>query len=318
MAMGVALLGTSPEAAADGVIYDDESLVEVPTEIVVRGVDALGDVMLVVYPYPCALGGAITRLEEALASDPDAKLEGWSEEEEDRGYHVVREGAAFASLSNYEGPYNLCYFFGLPRAAFPEQDGAIARLEEQSDGGRWRLFSRDPAVLRTGVPLAMAGLKKSPGAPRSRVVTYAARLVDGALKIEATEWAWTTKNGRVRREDPRKLSRAALLAVEPHDELDLVDEQPWFAGSLAEVAKRTGSEGHVEKDSLDTKAAAGPAVASAPAVKASASPGPVAGPVQIEPARAQPSPGWWDSRLWYGGACLLVALGAGLVLRRGR
>jgi len=326
-ALAFALLGASGEAAADGVIYDDESLVEVPTQIAVHGVDVLGDVTLVVYPYPCALAGALEALEKALPGDPAAALEG--PEEEGRGYLVVREGVAFASASNYEGPYNRCYFFGLPRGHFPESDGVVGRLEGLSDGAMWRVFSRDPGVLRTGVPLAMAGLAKSPKQPRSRLVTYAASLVDGQLRIEATEWAWTSVAGKIRREDPRKLTPARLYAVEPHAEPDDTDDEArWFAGALVEVAKETGPKGHDEKVSEPADGKGPGAGAAGSAAEASGSAAPAGGAAAAarpstsapapRPARTQAPAGWWDSRLWYGVVCLAVALGAGLLLRRGR
>lgn len=349
--LAVALLGASGEAAADAVIYDAESLAEVSTQIAVTGVEALGDVILVVYPYPCALSGALESLEKAAPDDPGATLERWPEPEDGPGYLVVREGVAFASASNYEGPYNRCYFFGLPRAQFPESDGEVARLEGLSDAAMWRVFSRDPAVLRTGVPLAMAGLAKIPKVPRSRLVTYAARLVDGQLRIEATEWAWTGAGGKVRREDPRKLSPARVYAVEPHAEPDDGDEEArWFAGALAQVVKETGPKGQDERASGpidgDSPAAgasgpaaevkpseaatpAGAAPAGAPGTAAAVNASEAAAdtgaavvaspPTRVEgPRPTTRAPGWWDSRLWYGVICLVVALGAGLLLRRGR
>src|SRR5262245_29285408 len=121
---GLVLMGVASDAAADAVIYDQEKYREVETALEVRGVAALDDIVLVVYPYPCALSGPFESFEKERREDPTRRLDAptWGDEE-GRGYLVVAEGERFDSASNYEGPYIHCYFFGLPRSAFPAEDG---------------------------------------------------------------------------------------------------------------------------------------------------------------------------------------------------
>lgn len=311
--LGLALMCAAGEAAADAVIYDADRYREVETEIEVRGVAALADVVLVVYPYPCALWGPFQRFEEARAREPSARLELdlWGGEEA-RGYLVVAEGERFDSASNYEGPYVHCYFYGLPRADFPVEGGAIARLEAMTAEARWQLFTRDPSVLRTGVRLAMDGLVTGPR-ERSRLVSYEARREGDALTVEATRWTWTLTNGKTRVQDPRTLSAEALALVEPHADPSDDAEAPYFAGRMIERAESAAR----------TEA---PALAEGPGAAAEEPIGVAAAPATTPPegapratATARPASAAKSDRAWFFGVlCLVVAGVAALLLRRGR
>jgi hypothetical protein len=310
--VGLALACVATEAAADAVIYDSERYHEIETSIEVRGVATLGDVVLVVYPYPCEVSGAFESFEEELPRKPDAKLRLYLNMDEtaaeERGYLVVADGERFDSASNYEGPLLNCYFFGLPRSEFPAEDGAIARLDAMTNEERWRLFSRDPSLLRTGVPLAMDGLAQRPGG--SRLVTYEARRVENALVVEAVQWLW---NG-ARKQDPRKLSPRKLEVVEPHADRSDDEEAKFFAGSLVGAAwGATPAEkpASVAAPSVAPKSTPAAETRSTPMVEARP-PEPAAEPeVDADEPAIAPA-------LVYGGGCLLVAAGAGLLLRRGR
>lgn len=318
--LGLVSAGVAGEAAADAVPFDSDKYGEAKTSIVVEGVAGLGDVVLVVYPYPCEVRGAFESFEEKLKQQADARLELYVDDEEEYdGYLVVEEGKRFESTTNYEGPMSNCYFFGLPRAEFPVEEGAIARLDAMSNEERWRLFSRDPAVVRTGVALAMDGVVKL-GTERSRVVTYAARREGAGLAIEAVRWRWGS--GKV--QDPRKRSRGDVKVIDPYAEDSEEEEAKYFSGSLIGAPWGPGAAG-----------AAGPGEAKAGEVKAGET---KAGAVEAKAveaksvevkageaktgeaakAEAVADESTIDPKLIYGGACLLVAAGAGLLLRRRR
>ena len=326
--LGLVVAGGAGVAAADAVPFDSEKYGEAKTSIVVEGVAALGDVVLVVYPYPCQVWGAFASFEEKLKERADARLELYGDdEEEDDGYLVVEEGERFESTTNYEGPMAHCYFFGLPRAGFPVEDGSIARLDAMSNEERWRLFSRDPAVLRTGVALAMDGVVKI-DTERSRVVTYAARREGAGLAIEAVRWRWGS--GKV--QDPRKRSRGDVRVIDPYEGEGEEEEAKYFAGSLigapwgAAADPGTpvdgGTAGGGEGKAAEAKAAEAKAEASeakageAKASEAKAAEVETSGPAAAVVARVEEAA--IDPKLVYGGVCLLVAAGAGLSLRRRR
>ncbi|PCC69214.1 hypothetical protein SAMN02745121_05859 [Nannocystis exedens] len=311
-ALGLVLAGSAREAAADGVPYDAEKYGEAKTSIEVHGVAALGDVVLVVYPYPCEVSGAFERFEEALKERPDARLAvALDDTVETRGYLVVGEGERFESTTNHEGPYAICYFFGLPRAAFPAEGGAIARLDAMTHEERWRLFSRDPSVVRTGVALAMDGVVKL-NTERSRVVTYEARRDGAGLAIEEVRWTWGS--GRV--QDPRRPSRRDVKVIDPYEDDGRVEEQEakYFAGSLigapwgAEAPAKAGAVVVEGKAAGEGKASEGKASEGKGVEVASAGPA----------VRSEAGESAIDFRLIYGGACLFVAAGAGMMLRRRR
>lgn len=322
--LGLVIAGVAGVAAADAVPFDSEKYGEAKTSIVVEGVAGLGDVVLVVYPYPCQVSGAFESFEEKLKQQADARLELYGDDEEEYdGYLVVEEGEKFESTTNYEGPMSNCYFFGLPRAEFPVEDGSIARLDAMSNEERWRLFSRDPAVVRTGVALAMDGVVKI-YTESSRVVTYAARREGAGLALEAVRWRWGS--GKV--QDPRKRSRGDVKVIDPYADGEEAEETKYFAGSLvgapwgaaaaAGAPAGGGTAGVGEAKASEAKASEAKASeAKASEVKA--------GAVEVKTAEAAKSEAapvvsesTIDQRLVYGGACLLVAVGAGLLLRRRR
>ncbi|WAS95686.1 hypothetical protein [Nannocystis punicea] len=312
--VGLVLACVAGEAAADGVPFDSEKYMEAESSIEVFGVAALGDVVLVVYPYPCETWGDFERFEQAVREGAKGKVELEvaidDTEEEKRGYLVVREGERFESTTGYEGPMANCYFFGLPRAEFPALDGAIARLDAMTHEERWRLFSRDPSLLRTGVPLAMPGVVKL-FTERSRVVRYEVRREGTGLAIEAVRWTWGS--GRV--QDPRKPSRRDVKVIDPYEVLDDEVEARYFAGSLVGTPWAAGAEEpSVEKAPASVGATVeAKAVSEAKAVEVE-KPAPVAAPAAKDEADAPAL----DPELVYGGVCLLVAAGAGLLLRRRR
>lgn len=327
--LGLVIAGVAGEAAADAVPFDAEKYGEAKTSIVVEGVAGLGDVVLVVYPYPCEVRGAFESFEEKLKARADARLALYLDHaEEYRGYLVVDEGERFESTTNYEGPMAHCYFFGLPRAAFPVADGAIARLDAMSNEERWRLFSRDPAVMRTGVPLAMDGVVKI-DTERSRVVTYAARREGAGLAIEAVRWLWGS--GKV--QDPRKRSRGDVRVIDPQEDEGEDEETKYFSGSLIGAPWGAAADPRTPVDGGTAEVGEGKAV-EAEAVEATAGEGKTgegtAGEAKagaavtntVEVAKSEAGSvadeSTIDRRLIYGGACLLVAAGAGLLLRRRR
>ncbi|MFY0539388.1 hypothetical protein [Nannocystis pusilla] len=59
--LGLTIAGVAGVAAADAVPFDSEQYGEAKTSIVVDGVAGLGDVVLVVYPYPCEVRGRSSR-----------------------------------------------------------------------------------------------------------------------------------------------------------------------------------------------------------------------------------------------------------------
>jgi uncharacterized low-complexity protein len=330
---GLVIAGVAGVAGADAVPFDSEKYGEAKTSIVVEGVDALGDLVLVVYPYPCEVQGAFESFEEKLKQQADARLALYVDDEEEYdGYLVVEEGKKFESTTNHEGPMSNCYFFGLPRAEFPVEEGAIARLDAMSNEERWRLFSRDPAVVRTGVALAMDGVVKL-YTERSRVVTYAARREGAGLALEAVRWRWGS--GKV--QDPRKRSRGDVKVIDPYADYGEVEEVKYFAGSLlgapwgAAADAGTPVSGGTKADEAKAgEAKAGEAKAGeAKAGEAKAGEAKAgeakAGAVEtktVEVAKSETASvageSAIDPRLLYGGACLLVAAGAGLLLRRRR
>ncbi|WP_434419348.1 hypothetical protein [Nannocystis pusilla] len=321
--LGLVVAGVAGAAAADAVPFDSEKYGEAKTSIVVEGVAALGDVVLVVYPYPCEVQGVFESFEEKLKQQANARLELYVDDEEEYdGYLVVEEGKRFESTTNYEGPMSNCYFFGLPRAEFPVEDGDIARLDAMSNEERWRLFSRDPAVVRTGVALAMDAVVKL-HTERSRVVTYAVRREGAGLAIEAVRWRWGS--GKV--QDPRRRSRGDVKVIDPYEDSSEDEEVKYFAGSLIgapwgaaapSTPAKVETAGAGEAKAVETKANEGKAVAvTAGEAKA--------GAVEAKPVEAAKSAAasvadesTIDPRLVYGGACLLVAAGAGFLLRRRR
>lgn len=317
--LGLVSAGVAGEAAADAVPFDSDKYGEAKTSIVVEGVAGLGDVVLVVYPYPCEVQGAFESFEEKLKERADARLALYLDDEEEHlGYLVVEEGKRFDSTTNYEGPMSNCYFFGLPRAEFPVEEGAIARLDAMSNEERWRLFSRDPAVVRTGVALAMDGVVKL-GTERSRVVTYAARREGAGLAIEAVRWRWGS--GKV--QDPRKRSRGDVKVIEPYAEDSEEEEAKYFAGSLigapwgpdaAGAPAKVGAAGAGEAKTVEAKTVEAKTVeAKGVEVKAGE-----AKTGEAAKSEAVADESTIDPRLIYGGACLLVAAGAGFLLRRRR
>ncbi|MCY0986539.1 hypothetical protein OV203_05380 [Nannocystis sp. ILAH1] len=320
--LGLVIAAVAGVAAADAVPFDSEKYGEAKTSIVVEGVAGLGDLVLVVYPYPCEVSGAFESFEEKLKQRADARLELYGDDEEEYdGYLVVVEGEQFESTTNYEGPMARCYFFGLPRAEFPVEDGAIARLDAMSNEERWRLFSRDPAVVRTGVALAMDAVVKI-YTERSRVVTYAVRREGEKLALEVVRWLWGS--GKV--QDPRKRSRGDVKVIDPYADDGEEEEVKYFAGSLigapwgaaadAGTPVSAGTAGAGEAKAVEAKAVEAKAVEAktveAKTVEAKA----------VEAARPEAASvadaSTIDPRLVYGGACLLVAAGAGLLLRRRR
>lgn len=324
--VGLALACVAGEAAADALPFDSEQYSEAKTSIEVRGVAALGDVVLVVYPYPCVTWGRFESFEDERKKDPGERLELYFDDTQKvRGYLVVPDGERFASTTNWEGPAANCHFYGLPRAEFPAVGDAIARLDAMSEEERWRLFSREPSVLRTGVALAMDAVVKA-HSERSRVVTYEARRDGATLVIEQVRWTWGS--GRV--QDPRKPSRKDVEVLEPYEGRDEEVEAKYFAGSLVGVAW----PGERAEAAEPTETA--PVQANAPAASGVTGPtsAPATTPVATRSASAPATtPGATGSTsapattgaatrtspaLWYGGGCLLVALAAGLLLRRGR
>ncbi|MFY0539389.1 hypothetical protein [Nannocystis pusilla] len=187
-----------------------------------------------------------------------------------------------------------------------------------SNEERWRLFSRDPAVVRTGVALAMDGVVKI-DTERSRVVTYAARREGAGLAVEAVRWRWGS--GKV--QDPRKRSRGDVKVIDPYADDHEEEEAKYFSGSLigapwgAAADAKTAGAGEakaVKVKTVEVKAGEAKAVeAKSVEVKAGeAKTGEAAKSASVADESTI------DPKLIYGGACLLVAMGAGLLLRRRR